>query len=123
MSRDTFSTSTTRYRDYPAPVSIRLTNTGPVTTITIHGELTYGTTHLLTDVVDRVVRQQAPRELVLDLAGVTFFCSAGIHALLDTRSRVAGSASRLVLYQPSETVRTVLVITGDDRHFDIRNPA
>jgi anti-anti-sigma factor len=103
------------------PLSVERTSTGPVTVITVRGELTYGTTQPLTDLVDRVVQDEAPLRVVLDLTDVTFCCSAGIHALLHTREQVTAAAGHLVLHQPSRPVHRVLLITGDHRHFDIRH--
>jgi anti-anti-sigma factor len=102
------------------PVSVRVIANGPVTVITVAGELTYGTTHVLNDVVDRVIRGQASPRIVLDLVNVTFLCSAGIHALLATRERIISADGRLVLYQPSSSVERILRLTGDDRCFDIQ---
>jgi anti-anti-sigma factor len=101
-------------------VSVRVLANGPVTVITVAGELTYGTTHVLNDVVDRVIRKRASPRIVLDLVNVTFFCSAGINALVATRERIISMDGRLVLYQPSRSVERILRITGDGRCFDIQ---
>jgi anti-anti-sigma factor len=108
-----------RSADRP-PISVSVGVGVAAVTVTVTGELAYGTTHVLTDVVERVVRDLAPARVVLDLAGVVFCCSAGIHALLDVHRRITDASAGLTLYRPSHPVRLVLRITGDDRVFDIR---
>jgi anti-anti-sigma factor len=101
-------------------VSVRLLASGPVTVISVAGELTYGTTYVLNDILDRVVREQASPRIVLDLGNITFFCSAGIHALLAARERIISTDGHLVLYRPSPSVERILHVTGDRRCFDIQ---
>jgi anti-anti-sigma factor len=49
-----------------------------------------------------------PVRLVLDLAGVTFFGAAGLHALLDAQRLVTAASGRLVLRDPSPMTCRVL---------------
>jgi anti-anti-sigma factor len=75
--------------------------------------------HQLVELVDALVAIEPRRLLVLDLAGVTFFCADGIRALLRVRSAVTAAGGRLVLRGPAPCVRKVLAITGDDRLFEV----
>jgi anti-anti-sigma factor len=104
----------------PAPrLSLRTTHDGPAVVIQLSGELDPATVPLLTELVAETARRRSAVRLVLDLAGVTFFCAAGIHAFLAARRCVVATGGALVLRAPSPAVRRVLAITGDDRHFAI----
>jgi anti-sigma B factor antagonist len=100
------------------PLLVKVSASGPTTVITVEGELTFGTTHLFNDIVDRMVQERPGRPVILDLAGVTFCCSAGIYALLHARQRVTVAGGRLVVREPSQCVHRILVITGDDQQFE-----
>src|SRR3712207_6213488 len=80
-------------------LSLALTGRGPVTVIVATGEIDMSSAHLLTELVDAVMRDQ-PLRVVLDLANVTFFCAAGVTALLEVRRAVTARAGRLVLRDP-----------------------
>ena len=56
----------------------------------------------------------APAPVVLDLTGVTFFESAGIHVLLDHHGRCARRGTRLRVIG-SHAVTRVLSLTGVDK--------
>jgi anti-anti-sigma factor len=100
------------------PLLVRVSASGPTAMITVEGELTFGTTQLFNDIVDRVVDERPALSVILDLAGVTFCCSAGIHALLRAHQCVTVAGGRLVVREPSQCVYRVLAITGDDRQFE-----
>lgn len=97
-------------------LSLSLTCHGDVKVIVINGELDLATCHLLTEFVDRVAADR-PARFVIDMAGVTFFCAAGLSALLRVRETVTAAGGRLVLRAPSRSARLVLTITDTDRLF------
>jgi anti-anti-sigma factor len=108
--------------DEPVPrLSITPATTGPVAVLAVTGELTFGTAHQLGEAVDRILRDPAALRIVLDLSGVSFFCSAGLHALLDVRRTTRSTACHLILDGAPDRVRQVLRITGDDRFFEFRD--
>ncbi|MFY1627564.1 STAS domain-containing protein [Micromonospora sp. WMMD735] len=106
---------------------------GPVLTLSLsscragrlviaRGELDMSTTHLLTELVDQLVRRPrtGPPQLILDLTGVTFFCAAGVNALLTVQHTLRERSVRLLLCGLSPRVQRILDITGDRTRFDIR---
>jgi anti-sigma B factor antagonist len=97
-------------------LSLGLTNHGPVAAITVCGELDADTAPHLTDLVEHVAAGHAKR-VVIDMANVTFFCAAGLNALLRANDIVTGTGGRLVLRCPSPPTRRILVITGTDHLF------
>ncbi|WP_242454641.1 STAS domain-containing protein [Bailinhaonella thermotolerans] len=59
----------------------------------------------------------APREIVVDLAGVTFIDNHGLQALLDADLRARPLSARLLLAAPSDRVSWLLRLTALDGHF------
>jgi anti-anti-sigma factor len=74
--------------------------------------------HLLTELAEDILRDKPPR-LVLDLPRVTFFCAAGVRALLRIRRAVTAGAGQLILRDPSPITLRVLAITGMLHQFAI----
>ena len=52
------------------------------------------------------------KSLVVDLSGVTFLASIGIHHLVSAMKTLARKGGKLVLVNPTEAVREVLVTSG-----------
>jgi anti-sigma B factor antagonist len=99
-------------------LTVDLTTSGPVTVITVGGELDMSTVHLLTDRVDQILQQQ-PLRLVLDLANLTFFGADGIRALHHIHRAIANIAGDLVLRDPSPGTVRVLSLTHTACQFRI----
>lgn len=101
--------------NWPPEVSISSVNEGPsLKVIAIGGELDLDTVHLLTELVDRIADHH-PARVGIDMSGVTFFCAAGLSALLRARQTIAAVGGRLVLMAPSVPTEKILAIT-DTRH-------
>jgi len=79
--------------------------------VTLVGDIDYAASQQLDAVVDRALRAR-PREIRLDLAGVTFFSAAGVNFLL--RLRVAGNVQPAVLVTGPvpRCVQRVLTLAG-----------
>jgi anti-anti-sigma factor len=58
-------------------------------------------------------------ELWLDLSGVTFMDSSGLHAMAKARGRLIEANTRLAVICPEGPVLRVLALTGYDRIFEI----
>ncbi len=99
-------------------LSVELVGCGPVTVIVVAGDLDMTTAHLLTELIEQVVVEH-PSRVVLDMAGVSFFCADGLRALLHARTTITAAGGRLVLRAPSATTRRVLTITGTDHLFPL----
>ncbi|MGS2617140.1 STAS domain-containing protein [Micromonospora sp. LZ34] len=101
---------------HPAPpeitrqsiLSLAVAAEGPAVVVEVRGPLDMDTVDLLVDLVDKVMAGPPLAVLVLDLSGVSFFCAAGITALLTVRRRVAAEGCALVLRKPSRITTTVL---------------
>ena len=93
-------------------LSIVLGREGPAAVIEVRGQLDMGTAHLLVDAVDNVLGGRPPPVLVLDLGQVSFFCAAGITALLAVRRRAASDGCALLVRNPSRITVTILGLVG-----------
>jgi anti-anti-sigma factor len=97
-------------------LSLTLTTHSDVPVIAVNGEVDFSTAHLLVDLVAGAVAHH-PGCVVVDMAGVTFFCAAGINALLQAGDAVSATGGRLTVRAPSPQVRLILTITGMDEVF------
>lgn len=93
-------------------LSLAVARLGAEAVVEVRGALDMATVGLLVDTVDTVMAGQPPPVLVLDLSEVTFFCAAGVTALLTVRQRVASNGCALLLRQPSRITVAVLDIVG-----------
>ncbi|MET8836064.1 STAS domain-containing protein [Micromonospora sp. NPDC004540] len=96
----------------PPILSLALAREGPAVVVEVGGPLDMATAHPLVDLVDRLMSGQPPPVLVLDLSGVTFFCAAGVNALLTVRRRAGSGGCTLVVRRPSRITVAVLDIVG-----------
>jgi anti-sigma B factor antagonist len=79
--------------------------------IAFSGEIDLSTADQVADIVRSAMRQHQPRELNVDLAGVRFMDSSGIHALMRCHAHAGESGCRLVVVDPHPTVYRVLQVT------------
>ncbi|MGC3863908.1 STAS domain-containing protein [Micromonospora chersina] len=101
-----------RHTTSPATLSLALGREGPAAVLRVGGPLDLATVGRLVDLVDRLMGGRPPPVLALDLSGVTFFCAAGVNALLTVRRRVASAGCTLVVREPSPITVKVLDIVG-----------
>jgi anti-anti-sigma factor len=93
----------------PPLLSLALT-CGPVTVIELCGDIDMSTTHLITELVTHVAKN-SPSQVILDMSGVSFFCAAGLNALLHAQKTIKDVGGWLLLRNPSATTRHILTVT------------
>jgi len=98
-------------------MSLSVANHRGVAAITVSGELDLDTVPLLIDLVERVAAEH-PDRVIIDMANVTFFCAAGITALVRAQEMITGAGGRLVLRAPSRETQRILIIGGADHLFE-----
>lgn len=108
--------NTDPYRD--PHLTLEMSRSGPVTVVTVKGEVDGDNAHLLAELVESLGSTQSER-LVLDLAQVTFLAAAGVEALLRVRDAVTTKSGQLIVRNPSAIVLTVLAGTRVVRSFQI----
>ncbi|MFI7226348.1 STAS domain-containing protein [Nonomuraea angiospora] len=84
------------------------------TLIEVAGEVDAATAPQLTAHIERE-HPDAGLALVLDLSGVSFMDSSGLHLLVEQHNRQAEHGSGLHVAAPHERVRRLLEITGVDQ--------
>jgi anti-sigma B factor antagonist len=72
--------------------------------------------------VGDVLRDQRPRRIEMDLHGVSFLDSAGIHALVRCQADAQQVDCRITLSKPQPVVYRVLQVTGLLEHFGLTEP-
>lgn len=98
-----------RHRD---PImSVELASTYPVAMVVVRGQIDLSNTHLVTELVDHVLRRK-PLRLVLELSDVTFFGADGVNALLLMRRRSISRGTPMILSNPSAITCQALDVTG-----------
>lgn len=100
----------------PPPSSLLLTSSvvpadGRRIRIMFHGEIDMSTTDDLTAAVLAALRAHRPAQVDLDLAGVRFMDSSGIHALIRCHARAGESGCRLTVTNPHPIVHRILAVT------------
>jgi anti-sigma B factor antagonist len=88
-------------------LTVRVTG-GDVVRVTVAGELDAFTAPQL----GAALKSATAGEVIVDLAGVTFLDSAGVHVLADAHRRVVTAGGRLRVLGCRRTVRRPLEISG-----------
>ena len=92
--------------DGTAVMWLGLGNHSPVPANSVCGELDADTAPHLTDLVECVAAGR-PKQVIIDMAGVTFFCAAGLNALLRANDIVTSAGGRLLLRSPSPQTQRI----------------
>ena len=79
--------------------------------VSVVGEVDCSTAPRLTENVDALLAS-GPAELVVDLTGVTFLDSAGLHALVTAHTRAQGQGIRMRVLVATRAVLRPLQVTG-----------
>lgn len=85
----------------------------------IRGELDHHSVRELREVIDAVLIDHRPKEVVFDLSEVTFTDSAGLGLVLGRYTRIGGYGGTLRLTQVSEEFFKILRLAGVDRFLAI----
>ena len=99
-------------RRMPTNFSTELAQTGDATVIYVRGEIDIATCGRLRDVIEPHL---GPRQsVVLDLSGVEFIDSSGLHVLEQARGTLTADGGSLILRNPSEAARRLLTVTQSE---------
>ena len=100
----------------PAVIEIK----GNLAKISLSGKLDFSTQKAIYLAIDEVLSSNVTREILVDLADVTFMDSSIIQALLSLQERANAAAKLVTLVNCSDTLREVFAIGGFDTVFTIR---
>ena len=96
-------------------MAITCTGEGRVRTALLRGEVDHHRARSLMRELENLVDTTAPRELILDLSGVTFMYSSGIAVVLRTWRQVQSLGGQLRLTGVPEQAGKVLRAAGVER--------
>jgi anti-sigma B factor antagonist len=102
----------------PTKVEVHSDDSGPVRAL-LAGQIDRATVPQIREQLAEVQRRCGVKDMVMDLSGVDFIDSSGLHILLQVHQELEHAAATLVLLAPSEPVRFVLSLTGLDRHLTV----
>jgi anti-anti-sigma factor len=91
-----------------------------VVRVRVSGDIDPSTAPTFAGELQALIFTGAPRELVVDLSGVTFIDSSGLRAVIDVHNLMRDRGGVLVLEDPSEKARRLLEITGLTDHLELR---
>jgi anti-sigma B factor antagonist len=83
-----------------------------VTRVVVTGDLDMATANRLDDVVATALTENRPQRLVIDVAGLKFCDSSGIHALMRARDCAQRWAAGFVVTNPTGITRRTLEVSG-----------
>ena len=89
--------------------SAEVAQTGDATLVYVRGEIDIATCERLRDVLEPHL---GPRQsVILDLSGVEFIDSSGLHVMEQARGTLTADGGSLVLRNPSEAAHRLLTVT------------
>jgi anti-sigma B factor antagonist len=87
--------------------------------VSVTGDIDMTTEQAFRDVLMGEATKPARRRVVVDLAGVGFMASAGLHALLTVNERVRAAGGSLIVARAQPVVARVLSLTGVDEEIPV----
>ena len=103
--------ATTLPKEPPFGFRIDLSERGATSTIELEGEWDLAQRAATTDAIANALDRR-PACLLLDLSGLSFIDSCGVHALINARNRCAQQGARLVIIPGPRAVQRVFEICG-----------
>jgi anti-sigma B factor antagonist len=94
--------------------AVRLERVGPVALVHVRGEVDMAAEAPLRRRIGEAMADE-PAAVVLDLTGVTFFASAGLHVLVDLHHDTTARGVSLHVVADSRIVLRPMAITGVDQ--------
>ena len=101
----------------PPSFSVRTDRRNGIARVALQGELDMATVTVLEEHI-AILDQDNVKGLVLDLRGLTFLDSTGLHAFLDASRRAAENGHRFAIVGVSESTRRLFEITKTTRLLD-----
>jgi anti-sigma B factor antagonist len=87
--------------------------TGRALTLTLSGELDLLSAPALGEALDRLFESETECELVIvDLRGLEFIDSTGLHVLIEAHQRLHDAGRRLALVKGSDQIQRLFELTG-----------
>ncbi len=88
---------------------------GSILTVRIRGEIDHHTAVSIRQGIDRLLYENRPRKLVLDLSAVGFMDSSGLGLIMGRLSLVREMGGELVIRDPGRETRSILRLAGMEK--------
>jgi anti-sigma B factor antagonist len=95
----------------PTPLTVAVRHVGRRTLIEVEGEIDMATAGVLADTIHTATEAGAV-ELWIDLGGVGFMDSSGLHTLIAARARLTTLNRRMTVICPPGNARRVIDVAG-----------
>ena len=96
----------------PVPFAVDVQRRNAVATVRPYGELDLATTETLRAALDGI---ESPRRMVLDLRGLSFIDSTGLHLLVALHDRAQRDGFQLTLVAPAAPADRAIRLSGLDQ--------
>ena len=94
------------------------TRVGPAATLALHGELDMMVAPQVDEGVERLIAL-APESLTIDLRGLSFMDSSGIHALIVAERKCRKHGVQFMVIRGRPAIDRLLALCGLDERFEI----
>ena len=101
-----------------SPFHVECTTAGALSIVALHGELDLSVRAQLIAAVDQVLAAN-PLIVAIDLRGLKFMDSTGIHVLVSTGRRCQEHGRRFFLIRGDARIERLLSVSGLDDYFEI----
>ncbi len=102
----------------PPAIEVRSDAGGPARAV-VSGQIDRAAVPTIRSRLADVRQRFGSQDTIIDLCGVDFIDSSGLHILLQTHQELERDGAVLVLIAPGAAVRGVLSLTGLDRHLTV----
>jgi anti-sigma B factor antagonist len=100
------------------PLRIVTSRDDDTVVVSLTGELDPHTVPMLAEELDDALASGVT-SVALDLSGLTFIDSSGLRVVISTHRQLEERGGKLVVRQPSDTVRRLLELTGLLGHIEV----
>ena len=96
-------------------VEMTAVNQGGKMVVFLSGEIDHHSAKDIRDGIDRLIAEERPKTLVLDLSGIDFMDSSGLGLVLGRYRRIKELGAEMYLCNTSERVQKILNLAGVDK--------
>ena len=86
----------------------------------ITGDIDHHSAPGIREEIDRLLLEQKPKRLMLDLSGTDFMDSSGLGLILGRKRKTEEIGARLVLVNPTEGCLKILRLAGMEKQMEIK---
>ncbi len=96
-------------------MKITYTTNGDETTVKLLGEVDHHGAKAAREEIDGVIKNEAPKKLILDMSTITFCDSSGLGLIMGRYKTMTALGGELFIKTPTEAVEKIITLSGMDR--------